>query len=167
MVHNLEQFRDSILETSGEVIGFYPREFYFLDNFSAFQVDWRGRVWPTSEHGYHAAKFMGIEPEIVEEIFETRSPHDALKVARGYDSRRRPDWNEIKVPIMEDLCRHKMIQHEYIQRRLLETGDMTIVEDSPKDDFWGWGINRDGRNELGQIWMRLRAELGSLAISNE
>lgn len=34
-----------------------------------------------------------------------------------------------------------------------------IVEDSPKDDYWGWGEKRDGRNELGKIWMRLRDEI--------
>ena len=34
-----------------------------------------------------------------------------------------------------------------------------IVEDSPKDDCWGWGPNKDGRNELGKIWMRLREEI--------
>ncbi len=43
--------------------------------------------------------------------------------------------------------------------RALTGSDLDIVEDSPKDDFWGWGPNRDGRNELGKIWMRLRSEL--------
>jgi hypothetical protein len=94
MTIRLKQFRDSLLDTSGGVIGFYPREFFMFDNFSAFAVEWRGRV-----------------------------------------------------------------QHEYIQQKLFETGDLLIVEDSPKDGFWGWGPQRDGRNELGKIWMRLRDEL--------
>jgi domain of unknown function (DUF1768) len=34
-----------------------------------------------------------------------------------------------------------------------------IVEDSPKDDFWGWGSNRNGQNNLGKLWMKLREEL--------
>ena len=34
-----------------------------------------------------------------------------------------------------------------------------IVEDSPKDSFWGWGPNRDGENQLGKLWMKLREEL--------
>lgn len=34
-----------------------------------------------------------------------------------------------------------------------------IVEDSPKDDFWGWRPNRNGQNNLGKLWMKLREEL--------
>ena len=60
---------------------------------------------------------------------------------------------------MEDICRYKLEQHPYIQKKLLETGDLLIVEDLPKDSFWGWGPNRDGENQLGKIWMRLRDEL--------
>jgi predicted NAD-dependent protein-ADP-ribosyltransferase YbiA (DUF1768 family) len=44
---------------------------------------------------------------------------------------------------------------------------LDIVEDSPKDDFWGWGPKRDGRNELGKIWMLLRSQLRSGEISPE
>ena len=37
----LEQYRDTWLsEKMDEVIGFYPREFYPLDNFSSFKVEW-------------------------------------------------------------------------------------------------------------------------------
>lgn len=60
---------------------------------------------------------------------------------------------------MEDICRHKLDQHPYIQEKLRQTADWILVEDSPKDSFWGWGPDRTGRNELGKIWMRLRDEL--------
>lgn len=60
---------------------------------------------------------------------------------------------------MEDICRHKLAQHAYVRAKLLQTGNRPLVEDSPYDAKWGWGPNRDGRNELGQVWMRLRAEL--------
>lgn len=50
-------------------------------------------------------------------------------------------------------------------RDLLEkmTGDRELVEDSWRDDFWGWGPNRDGQNMLGKLWMELRAELAASA----
>jgi len=60
---------------------------------------------------------------------------------------------------MLDICRHKLRQHAYVKQKLLETGDAPIVEDSPKDSFWGWGPGRKGRNALGKIWMQLRQEL--------
>ncbi len=151
--------RDPILETSGEVVGFYPREFYPFDNFSSFAVEWRGRVWPTSEHAYQASHFMNESPEIVEEIFNAKSAHDAQKIALKYTGRIDPGFYSNNLEIMEDICRHKLQQQPYVRKKLLQTEDKQIVEDSPKDDFWGWGVNRDGRNELGKIWMKLRKEL--------
>ncbi len=156
-----EQFRDPELEMSGEIIGFYPREFYVLDNFAAFQVDFADRRWMTSEHAYHAMKFIGVRDDIVEQIAESRSPHEALKIATEHRNDRFQNWDEIKVDVMEAICRAKMEQNPYVAQKLLKTGDLDIVEDSPKDDFWGWGKNRDGQNQLGRIWMKLREELKS------
>ncbi len=66
--------------------------------------------------------------------------------------------NDEKVVIMEKLLRLKIEQNPYVLKKLLETKDYRIVEDSPKDDYWGWGINRDGENQLGKLWMKLRNE---------
>ncbi len=152
----LQQYRDPQLATTGEVVGFYEREFYVFSNFSSFQVEWRGRVWPTSEHAYQASHFFDTAPELVEKIFNTRSAHDAFKLAKANANKAPDNWEDIKIDIMEDICRHKLQQHEYVQRKLLQTKDVPLVEDSPKDPFWGWGIDKNGRNELGKVWMRLR-----------
>lgn len=163
----LEQFRDPLLDVSGERVGFYPREFFPLDNFAAFQVDVWGRRWATSEHAYQAAHFFDTAPELVEAIFEARSPHDAYKIAKANAHLAPPDWHDVKVGIMEEICRLKLMQNPYVQRKLLQTGNLPIVEDSPMDDFWGWGPNKDGRNELGKIWMHLREELIAGLIPGE
>lgn len=157
------QFRDPQLVTDGSVVGFYEREFYMFSNFSSFQVEWRGRLWPTSEHAYQAAKYLDHDEEYAEKIYQARSAHQAYKLAKSDEgrSRRRPDWSEIKDEIMLDICRHKLEQHEYIRDKLLATNDELLVEDSPKDDYWGWGSDRRGRNQLGKTWMKLREELGS------
>ena len=60
---------------------------------------------------------------------------------------------------MEDILRHKLEQNLYVKEKLLDTGDLEIIEDSPKDAFWGWGSDRNGENQLGRIWMKLRDEL--------
>ena len=67
--------------------------------------------------------------------------------------------NEEQLEIMEELLRLKVEQNPYVKKKLLETKDYLIVEDSPKDNFWGWGQNRDGENQLGKLWMKLREEL--------
>lgn len=154
------QNRDPLLETSGDnIIGFYEREFYCFSNFSSFQVEWSGRLWPTSEHAYQASHFFETTPELVEKIHQARSAHEAQKIALAHEDKVPKDWDERKVEVMESIVRAKLEQNPYVMRKLLQTGDREIIEDSPKDDFWGWGIHRDGRNELGKIWMRLRDEV--------
>lgn len=150
------QFRDPQLDTSGEIIGFYPREFYALDNFSSFAVDFAGRRWPTSEHAYQASHFFETAPDLANEIFLARSAHAAFKIARANREKVPDKWDDVKVDIMQVICTLKLEQNPYVWEKLKQTGDLEIVEDSPKDAFWGWGPNRDGRNELGKIWMRLR-----------
>jgi ribA/ribD-fused uncharacterized protein len=156
---HFKQFRDPELDISGEVAAFYPREFYPLCNFSSFQIEWRGRLWPTSEHAYQASHFFETAPELAEQIFNVRSAHGAYKIAKANGDKAPKNWEEIQESVMLDICRHKLQQHEYVRQKLLDTGTEQIVEDSPKDSFWGWGPDRKGRNALGEIWMQLRDEL--------
>ncbi|MDR1969996.1 MAG: Type 1 glutamine amidotransferase-like domain-containing protein [Candidatus Nomurabacteria bacterium] len=157
----LIQFRDPDLETSGKVIGFYPREFYTFDNFSSFAVDYQGRNYPTAEHAYQAAKFWQTAPELAEKIASARSAHETYKLAKTNAYKHPDNWDEIKVSVMEEILRAKVSQNPYVAQKLREAkiSGLEIIEDSPKDDFWGWGSNRDGRNELGKLWMKLRDEL--------
>jgi ribA/ribD-fused uncharacterized protein len=152
----LKQNRDPLLAVSGDPIGFYEREFYVFSNFSSFQVEWRGQLWSTSEHAYQAAHFFETAPELVKQIHSARSAHDAEKLAKAHPDKVPENWSEIKIGIMEDICKHKLLQNSYVKRKLLQTGDIELVEDSPSDSFWGWGSDHTGRNELGKVWMRLR-----------
>lgn len=149
-------------------VRFYERDFYPLSNFSAFHVTWRGIDFDTSEAAYHWEKF---NPPVYQcsdggavrsAILLARSAHDTFKIAEQYRSRRRPDWDEVKVGIMREIIRAKADQHEYVKRKLLATEDRELIEDSWRDDFWGWGPNRDGQNMLGKLWMELRAEFRAL-----
>lgn len=51
-----------------EVIGFYPREFHPLDNFSSFKVEWNGYLYSSLEEAYQVASFIGSDEDIVEKI---------------------------------------------------------------------------------------------------
>ena len=156
----LEQYRDRWLrEKMDEVIGFYPREFYPFDNFSSFKVAWNGYLFASVEEAYQAASFMGSDEELVEKIKKSHFADEAQRIAYANRDKRREDWDDVKISIMEELLRLKIEQNPYVKKKLLQTGDYMIVEDSPKDDFWGWGPNRDGQNNLGKLWMKLREEL--------
>ncbi len=41
----------------------------------------------------------------------------------------------------------------------MQTEDYIIVEDFPKDNYFGCSLNKDGENNLGKLWMKLREEL--------
>lgn len=155
----LEQYRDTWLsERMDDVIGFYPREFYPLDNFSSFKVEWNGYLYSSLEEAFQTASFMGIDEELVERIKHSHSAHEAQKIAYSNLDKQRKDWKTKQLIIMEELLRLKLEQNPYVLKKLLETKDYYIVEDSPKDSFWGWGENRDGENNLGKLWMKLRDE---------
>ena len=146
----LEQYRDRWLrEKMDEVIGFYPREFYPFDNFSSFKVEWNGYLFSSVEEAYQAASFMGSDEELVEKIKKSHSADEAQRIAYANRDKRREDWDDVKISIMEELLRLKIEQNPYVKKKLLQTEDYMIVEDSPKDDFWGWGPNRNGQNNLG------------------
>ena len=156
----LEQYRDLWLkEKMDEVIGFYPREFYCFDNFSSFKVKYDGYLYSSVEEAYQALGFKESAPNIYQEIINCYSAHEAQKIAYANKDKRRKDWDEIKVGIMEELLRCKIEQNPYVKKKLLETKDYTIVEDSPKDSFWGWGEDRNGNNQLGKLWMKIRDEI--------
>lgn len=135
---------------------FYEGPWYCFSNFASFKVHWRGADWMTSEHAYQSAKFTNIR--IVLEIKKARSAHEAKKIAKANDASKRKDWQEIKIPTMEEIARAKLEQHSYIRERLLKTGEAEIIEDSPTDAFWGRGPNSNGLNHMGKIWMKLRTE---------
>ncbi len=136
---------------------FYEHEFYVLSNFSSFMLEWKGRLYPTSEHAYHSEKFES--EALKEKIRTTRSAHDSATVAHDHKGDYRKDWDDIKLGVMKEILRAKVTQHPYVKKKLLETGTRELVEDSWRDDFWGWGPNKDGQNRLGKLWMEVRSEL--------
>jgi ribA/ribD-fused uncharacterized protein len=141
-----------------ERVCFYEQDFYVLSNFSAFALAWNGIRFDTSEAAYHWEKFPDNHL-IQRQILFAASAHDSLKIANQFRSERRADWDDVKVDVMRRILRAKARQHDYVRRKLLDTGTRELVENSWRDDFWGWGPNHDGLNMLGKLWMEVRAEL--------
>lgn len=149
------------LDTNNEVF-FYEQEFYVLSNFSAFMVQYKGIDFPTAEHAYHYQRFSmeGVGHSIRWKILEARSAHDAFKIAQLYKQQHQKlGWDGEKVQVMREIIACKAAQHEYVRRKLMETGERRLIENSWRDDFWGWGPNKDGKNMLGKLWMEVRAGL--------
>ena len=173
------RIRSALATTAGEAgqhhhkldndtqVFFYEQDFYVLSNFSAFTLLWEGEPFYTSEAAYHWEKFRSTDIATANNVRFARSAHEAFKLAEHNKHLRRSDWDDVKVDIMRDILRAKADQHEYVRRKLLATGDRELVEDSWRDDFWGWGPNRDGKNMLGKLWMEVRAELRAALLTDK
>ena len=150
------------LDTDSQVF-FYEQDFYVLSNFSAFSLMWKGLRFDTSEAAYHWEKFNipGAESNhlIQEPLRLAPSAHAAFKLAEKWVDSRRHDWEQVRVPIMKEILRAKVDQHEYVRTKLLATGNRELVEDSWRDSFWGWGADGKGNNALGKLWMEIREEI--------
>jgi ribA/ribD-fused uncharacterized protein len=148
---------------TNETVFFYEQEFYVLSNFSSFRVNWKGFSFDTAEHAYHWEKFNNFgssNSEAIKQLIRIApSAHQAFKIAQTFIDDVPKDWDKIKCKIMKNILLAKVNQHEYVKRKLLETGDRHLVEDSWRDSVWGWGPDRNGQNLLGKLWMEIREEI--------
>ena len=117
----------------------------------------------TSEALYQACRFPHM-PEIQRLIIEQRSPMTAKMKGKPHRQNSRPDWDTVRVKIMRWCLRVKLAQNwDSFSERLLETGDLPIVEQSRRDDFWGAKpVDKDtliGVNALGRLFMKLREQV--------
>lgn len=145
--------------TEREAVGFYDREFYIFSNFAATEIVYDDVTYPTSEHAYQALKFRETNPDIFRTILSAPSPHEAKKIAARARKYQDPEWESKKLEVMEALLREKLKRHSYVAKKLLQTSGHSIYEDSPYDGYWGIGKDGSGKNNLGKLWMKLRAEL--------
>jgi len=167
-----------------QTISFYLKGPYFeFSNFYLSPVKIDGFVYPSSEHAYQALKFLGPDQtyrsrEYATIIGSTNTAGKAKILANqkrvgGYkwktdlnptieayaDVKIRKDWLESRDNVMRSIVQAKFQQHPKLKAMLIETGSLPIEEDSPRDDYWGVGKDRTGKNMLGIILMEVRALL--------
>ena len=138
----------------------FKDEYAFLSNFYECRMTYKGRVFESSEAAYHAEKCLN---EADKDKFIGIGPDASKKLGRKIALR--PDWEDVKEHIMLDIVREKFLQNPELAAKLVATGNAYLMEGNYwRDQFWGVypetgnpGI--DGLNVLGQILMRVRAEL--------
>lgn len=150
-------------KTTASAVYFFTDAINVFGNWSAHAVDLWGQRFPSVEHAYHFKKFDETAPNVAEQIMTARSPYEAARIAKAHKNERRADWDERKVDIMTDIIRAKVWQNQDVKEILLATGNRTIIENSPWDDFWGCGSDGSGQNMAGKILMQIRNELRTSA----
>ena len=127
----------------------FTGDYDFLSNFHPSPIEVDGVVYPTVEHAFQAAKTFDRTEK--QSVAEAATPGLAKRIGRKV--RLRPDWEQVKIGIMEDLVRLKFTTHADLREKLLATGDAQLVEGNTWNDRF-WGVCRgQGRNELGQSTM--------------
>lgn len=143
---------------STEPINFLETRFMDLSPFSAHEVVVDGLVFKTVEHGYHALRIKpGPERD---EIMQQTSPMNAWRAGQKYKNNPDllvPDYD--KYQIMEKLSRAKLEQHNDVRAVLLATGTRKLLKVYDTDYYWGTAVDGSGENQMGKLWMKLRAEL--------
>jgi hypothetical protein len=101
-------------------------------------------------------KFEGTEYE--EYIRTLNYPSETAREGKRRDLPLRKDWEEVKEDVMYRALKAKF-HNFHMWKKLMETGDKELIEDSPYDYYWGIGRNGTGKNRLGILLMKVREEL--------
>jgi ribA/ribD-fused uncharacterized protein len=136
------------------------------------EIKYKGIKYPSVEHYYVAQKFKGLQfyqghyfqqPDFQELLSKVKDPRDVKKIGQSMKSR--PDWDSVKLSVMEFGVNYKFSKDEKLKQMLLDTGDEDIKEGNWWcDNFWG-DCTCDkcrtivGENNLGVIIMKTRESL--------
>ena len=132
----------------------FQGEHYYLSNFFEHPFVHGGIRWRTAEAPYQASKTRDVDEQRA--ILRAATPGEAKRLGRRCTLR--DDWEEVKEDVMLGVVRDKFAD-EPLRSRLLSTGVAILIEGNDwGDKFWG-RVNGEGMNKLGQILMRVRAEL--------
>ena len=150
-----------IMSTNGKlpwnsITDFHEEQYRFLSNFYEARVEYSGLVFGNNEAAFQAQKCLKEEEKIQ---FTEFGPGKSKSEGRRVQLR--PDWEQIKVGIMEEIVRAKFTQHPELAGKLLATCDKVLVEGNHwGDTYWGMDTRTgQGENHLGKILMKVRQEL--------
>lgn len=133
-------------------------EYRFLSNFYPCRILFYGLQFTSVEAAFQAAKCADPNKRAG---FCDLSAADAKRLGRTVDLR--PDWEQRKITIMNNLLVHKFHDNPELLGKLLATGTAPLVESNIwHDNFWGNCTcercrKTAGQNMLGQLLMKIRS----------
>ena len=141
----------------------FEGKYRFLSNFYPSRIEFvhvneRGDitgVWaPTVEHAYQSLKTENLNECL--KVLSAHTPGEAKNLGRKVTMR--PDWDNIKLPVMENLLKRKFSDN-VLKEQLLNTKDEELIEGNYWNDTY-WGVCRGvGQNNLGKLLMKVRNEI--------
>lgn len=127
----------------------------FLSNFYPARIVLDGMLFTSVEAAYVAGKTLDRSTRLRIQSLET--PGKVKRFGRSIPLR--PDWEEVKIPLMLSLLRQKFKEDSVLGDLLWLTGKHELIEGNTwGDTFWGV-CNGVGHNHLGKLLMQIRQEM--------
>jgi N-glycosidase YbiA len=140
------------------MINSFDGEYRFLSNFWPCRILYEGIEYASTEHAFQAAKTLDVDMR--QDITKLRTASEAKMWGKVIPLR--PDWEQVKIDVMETLLRIKFRKGTSLFHKLLATGDQELVEGNYwHDEFWGvcsCPKHGQGLNWLGHLLMKIRDE---------
>ena len=132
----------------------FSGQYQFLSNFYSCDVWYEGKLYPSSEHAYVAAKTT--ELALREEIAKIKTPGQAKRFGRIIGLR--DDWEKVRIHEMRKILESKFSDPGLFLR--LKATAPAYLEEGNKwgDKFWGV-CNGIGQNHLGKLLMSIRDDI--------
>lgn len=153
----------------GEPIVQFRGEYRWLSNFFECRIVALDRTFNSTEAAYQAAK--RVDDKAFHEKISRMGPKEAMHYGRSLPVTT-PDWHVLtKFQVMRILVEQKFMNHQYLARLLLGTGERHLEEGNTwGDKVWGTDLNdklhplvadimeviHNGENRLGKILMDTR-----------
>ena len=137
-------------------------DYYFLSNMYPVRVKVNGHYYNSSEAAFQSFKFADPKDRLQ---FCNMDGYEAKHFWKTHKHLIRPDWNDIKLAVMEKLIHIKFFSNPNLADKLIATKHLTLIEgNSWNDNFYGdCKCSRCktvvGENHLGKILMKVRGDL--------
>jgi ribA/ribD-fused uncharacterized protein len=151
------------------VIDSFKDEYEIFSNFHLQPITLDGVEYPSNEHAFQAAKTF--DQAVREKIRKATTCAKAKAMGKNRKLFTiRPDWEQVKNAVMEDLVYRKFRDNKVLRAELLATDDAELIEGNWwKDTIWGMVKDSSGKwvgeNRLGKILMKVREQLHEKAMA--
>lgn len=155
--------------TKDNVVAFYKKSSPFSNHYPCkFTLD--DITYNCAEQAYALARANHAhDHQAAHDIMATNDPVLQKSIMKRLKSNTN-DWDSIKYDVMTKIVSAKFQQDPSLKCALSETNEKILVEGNPHDTYWGAGVsifdkkiwnNKEwvGKNQLGNILMKVRSEL--------
>lgn len=148
-------WREIAIHDDKNIKGFFG-EWRVLSNFWPVEIEFEGRIYPSTENAYQAAKVMDFQRDYFVSCSASNAKSKWKQFIPMYSAAK---WDKIKLDVMEKVSIEKYKNPE-LRQKLLDTGDKYLEETLWwQDTFYGVDYKLGGQNKLGKLLMKIRENI--------